>query len=143
MINDKTILLIDDEPHYLDWLIEYLENKNYQVEVAKNLSTAISLLHNKYRVVIVDMNIPPAEIPSEELTNIDSSFSSFPGLYAAHFARHHGYRNRQVIIYTVHDNEQIMELAQKVDCTYMLKGRPREFKKELDGVLSFDPTKQK
>jgi CheY-like chemotaxis protein len=93
----EIIFLMDDEPQYLSWLVEYLESKGYAVETASNLGEAIQKLElGKYRTVIADLSVP---IPSDMRSLVEAEgkpYLDFPGLYLAHHARNKGYRNRQV-----------------------------------------------
>jgi hypothetical protein len=65
----------------------------------------------------------------------------YPGLYLAMTARRANYRERQVIVYSVHRLEEIERECRQIGCTYIAKGRPSIFKQELLDVLSFDPTR--
>jgi hypothetical protein len=55
-------------------------------------------------------------------------------------ARNRGYRDRQVVIYSVHRDAAVAEEAARLGCTYILKGRPKEIINELKEVVSYDPT---
>ncbi|MFZ2446860.1 MAG: hypothetical protein WAW37_10920 [Syntrophobacteraceae bacterium] len=139
----NTILLLDDEPHCLDWLIDYLKSKSYLVEVVRNVKEAADLLHKvKYRAVIIDLNVPATGDFAEVLAKKGEIYQSFRGIYIAELARNRGHRNRQVIVYSVHESEAIRAICKKLDVAYLTKGRPRQFKEEIDDVLSFDPTQK-
>jgi hypothetical protein len=45
-----------------------------------------------------------------------------------------------VIIYCVHRDPAVTDEAKRLGCTYIIKGRPKEIKRELDDVVSYDPT---
>ena len=149
-MNDKpnrgkeTILLMDDEPHYLSWLVEYLEAKGYAVDTASNLGEALEKLEpQKYRTIIADLSVP---IPSEMHSLVETegkAYLEFPGLFIAHHARNMGYRNRQVVVYSVHDSATVTEVATRIRVCYITKGRPKLLKEELDDILSYDPTQDK
>jgi DNA-binding response OmpR family regulator len=52
-------LLVDDEPEYLEWVIEYLESQKLNVETARTLAEALAALEAKsFRLILIDMNIP-------------------------------------------------------------------------------------
>jgi len=148
--NNKTvqqkeiIFLLDDEPQYLAWLVEYLEAKGYAVETASNLGEAIrKLVPRKYRTVIADLSVP---IPTEMRKMVEAegaAYLQFPGLYVAHHARNVGYRSRQVVVYSVHDSATVAEVAGKIGVCYITKGRPKLLKVELDAILCYDPTREK
>ncbi len=136
-----TILIMDDEPHILDWLIEYIEAQSFKVELVVNIAEAIQALQNhRYRVVILDLNVPAPREYKVKLSELGSPYSEYRGLYVAREARTVGHRGRQVVVYSVHDSPVVLELCEKIGITYLIKGRPREFKKELDEILSYDPT---
>lgn len=44
------------------------------------------------------------------------------------------------MIYSVHKDASVAEEASKLGCTYILKGRPKEIKAEIEAVVSYDPT---
>jgi CheY-like chemotaxis protein len=137
----KTVLLLDDEPQYLDWLVEYLQERGYSVVHATNVDTAVELLKNsKYRVVVCDLTVPVSDRLRKVITNEMALYGKYPGAYVAHLARNLGQRSRQVVVYSVHDRAEIQELANRIRVQYITKGRPRQFKEEIDAILSYDPT---
>lgn len=145
-VNTKadTVLIMDDEPHVLDWLIEYIEAKGYSVKVAMNVDEAIEELNSeRFRVLIFDLNVPASNGILKKLEEKGSVHSEYRGLYAAQYARTKGFRGRQVIVYSVHDSEEVLSKCEKIGVQYLIKARPREFKKELNEILSFDPTEEK
>lgn len=145
MKEDKeTILLIDDEPHCLTWLIEYFESQAYTVRIARDLSMALTYLAQKrYRLVVCDLGIPVHSHIKAELDASGPEYIHYPGLLAAHQARNIGHRARQVVVYSVHDSPAVREIASKIRVTYITKGRPKIFKAEIDDILQYDPTKAK
>jgi CheY-like chemotaxis protein len=137
----NSIILIDDEIHNMSWMIDHLENSGFNVETAINANDAIELLSTEiHRAIIVDLNIPVLEPLVRSITDRGDVYGRYPGLYVAFYARNRGYRDRQVVIYSVHRDPAVTEEAAKLGCTYILKGRPKEIKRELDEVISFDPT---
>jgi len=137
----NTVLIMDDEPHVLDWLIEYLEAKRYKVKIVVNVDEAMEELEKSaYRVTIFDLNVPASDELQRKMEHKGSVYMKYKGLYAAEYARTKGHRGKQVIVYSVHDVEEVMLKCQRVGIQYLIKARPREFKKELNDILSFDPT---
>ncbi len=137
----STILLVDDEPQHLDWLSDYLVSKGYEVENVTNVRDAEKQLREyRYRAVVVDLNIPAPDDYEAKLREKGEVFVTYKGLYIADLARNLGHRNRQVIIYSVHEVSEVANYAEKISCVYLSKGRPRKFKMEIDDVLSYDPT---
>jgi CheY-like chemotaxis protein len=140
MRKSKTILVVDDEPYYLDWLFDFIKSLGYDYVSATTVRRGLVLLGaNQYRAVIADLNIPAGEDLLAGLESRGSNFARFPGLMLADFARNHHHTGRQVIVYSVHDDAEVRKEAERLGCTYMLKGRPRSFKEELKEVLSYDP----
>lgn len=140
----EKILIVDDEPHYLVWLEEYLVRLGYDVVFKETANDAAQVAAEKpFRAIIFDLNIPIAD-PLKELALAKGGlYVTFPGLYLASVARTAGFRDRQIIVYSVHSLEEIDAECRKLSCTYISKGRPALFKAELEEVLSYDPSKQK
>lgn len=136
---EKTILVADDEPYNLQWILDFLESLGYTTVVAENVDSAIRHLEEfRFRAVIADLSIPLSP-PQSLLAGKDSIFEKYPGLLVADFARNHSHTGKQVIVYSVHDDTQVRELASRLGVTYLLKGRPRLLKDEIKDILSFDP----
>lgn len=93
-----------------------------------------------YRAAILDLNVPMVSRLKPGPVSDKLVYQKYPGLYVALQARNSGYRDRQVIIYTVHRDEEVAREASIIKCTYIVKGRPRELKEEINRVLSYDPT---
>lgn len=137
----NTVILIDDEIHNMSWMIDYLQSCRLEVITASNANDAVQVLNTEiYRAVIVDLNIPVLEPLVGSVVGRGGVYGRYPGLYVASYARNKGYRGRQVLIYSVHRDPAVSEEASRLGCTYIIKGRPKEIKRELDEVVSFDPT---
>ena len=135
------IVIADDEIHNMVWMIDYLESRGIEVLTASNVESAIDTLSREiYRAAIIDLSIPPTPRTEAAIAKEGLLYSKYPGLYIAMSARNLGYRDRQVMIYSVHKDDAVAKEALRLRCTYILKGRPMEIKTELDSVLSFDPT---
>lgn len=138
---NKEILILDDEPHNISWLPEYLDGKGYSCVIAKNIKEAIDLASaKKFRAIVVDLNVPASGEYSAALAAKGEVYVKYKGLYFAEHARTLGYRNRQVIVYSVHDIDEVRLVTDRIRIDYATKGRPRDFKALIDGVLSYDPT---
>jgi CheY-like chemotaxis protein len=136
---EDTILIADDEPYNLEFVVDFLEILKYKSVVAENVDKAVLRLQEcRFRAIIADLSIPLLSQQSL-LTGRDLLFQKYPGLVVADYARNHGHTGRQVVVYSVHDDLQVRELAVKLGFTYLLKGRPRIFKEEIKEVLSYDP----
>src|SRR4051794_35210555 len=96
-----------------------------------------------YRVLIIDLNIPVLPPFQKAVADRGGAYARFPGLFIAERARNRGYRDRQVVLYSVHRDEEVLEEAKKLGATYILKGRPKMIKDELDLIVTYDPTNKK
>lgn len=136
-----TVIILDDEIQNLTWMIDYLESKNFKVNTVSTANDALNLVNNEiYRALVIDLNVPILPPADQAAENLGTAYIKYPGLFVARTARNQGYRDRQVVIYSVHRDAAVAEEAQKLGCTYILKGRPKEIKAELDAVVAFDPT---
>lgn len=138
-LKSDTVLLADDEPYNLQWLVDWLESQKYKAVVVESVDAAIVQLNEaRFRTVIADLNIPLSP-PRQMLQGRDALFHTYPGLVIADYARNHDHTGRQVVVYSVHDDPHVQVLAGKLGFTYILKGRPRTMKNEIDAVLRYDP----
>lgn len=136
-----TIVILDDELFNITWMMDYLYSKGFQVIPAGTANEAMDIIDREiYRAAVIDLNVPILPPIDAAAENLGSVYITYPGLFVARAARNRGYRDRQVIIYSVHRDQAVAEEATKLGCTYILKGRPKEIKAELDAVVSFDPT---
>ena len=136
-----TVVLVDDEMHHLTWMVDYFYSQKLKVIPIDNANDAVAELEKDvYRAAIIDLNIPLLSPLVEAAEKLGVVYVRYPGLYVAKRARNLGYRDRQVIIYSVHRDPEVLEEVKRLRCTYILKGRPKEIKQELMSVLSFDPT---
>jgi CheY-like chemotaxis protein len=132
--------VLDDEPEYLTWVKEFLEAQGLTVEFATTLSAAFEALSKaRYRLLLVDMNVPPgASITARLRASIDA-VDKYPGLALALEARNFGYGAHSVVAYTVHDDERIAQDLDRWHCRYVLKGRPDAFKSVIRSSLNPAP----
>lgn len=139
--SSSKVLIADDEPFYQEWLSDFLESKGVEVEYAYTVDEAVEkLLATRYRIVIVDLNIPMEAGEGSYSKKISGTYDKYPGLYIAHAARNAQYRSRQVIIYSVFSSKEIEGSAEKIYCTYLTKMQPDDLRAEINHVLSYDPT---
>lgn len=142
MNNRESVLIIDDEPEYLGWLVEYLGSKNFKVDHALNISDALKISTDKrYRLILVDMNIPAPGAASELLD--DPISKKYPGFKLAHTFRNQGYHSHQIIAYTVHDDDLLGVELDRIRCRYVLKGRPNILKSVIENSIKGKPTDDK
>jgi CheY-like chemotaxis protein len=130
-------LIIDDEPEYLQWVVEYLESSGLSTEFARNLPDGLAAIEaRQYRLILVDLEVP-APGASEALAKARSPvIAKYPGIAAAIHARTQGYATSDVIVYSVHDDDAAEAELKRFDCPYVLKGRPHELKAMLKRILS-------
>jgi DNA-binding NtrC family response regulator len=58
-VTDKKILIIDDEPSFVELIVEYFKIAGYDARTALNLEDAIQVFRSqKPRVVLLDFNMP-------------------------------------------------------------------------------------
>lgn len=137
----ETIVLMDDEIFNIQWLVDFLKTKGFEVISVPDADSAIREVSKEiYRALILDLNVPISSSPNGGPGVKKAVYQKYPGLHVAWHARNQGYRDRQVIIYSVHRDPEVEEEARNLDCTYILKGRPMELKDEIMQVISYDPT---
>ena len=142
-LKSDTILVADDEPYNLQWIIDWIESLKYKTVVAENVDAAIHQLEAaRFRTVIADLSIPLLP-PQLLLEGKNALYKTYPGLVVADYARNYDHTARQVVVYSVHDDPLIRTLSEKLGFTYLLKGRPRILKQELHAILQYhDPRKK-
>ena len=133
---DRTkVLLVDDEPEHLGWFIDYLKAKGLTADVRTNVRDALDAIESlTYRAYIVDLTIPLGEwIPN--LGARSGAFNDYHGLYVLQLVRSQGNSGGLVVAYSVHNNEQVAAEIKRLYCGYVAKGRPLEFKREVEQIL--------
>lgn len=136
-----TAIIVDDEPYNMIWMKEFLEAKGLRVLTATNVNEGIEIISKEiYRLLVIDLSIPVLPPFEALLGERGGTYAQFPGLFVAEKARNLGYRGKQVVIYSVHNVGEVDQEAKKLGCTYILKGRPKMIKQELEDVLGYDPT---
>jgi CheY-like chemotaxis protein len=137
----ETIVVLDDELFNIEWLLDYLNAQGYETLPSSSAGEAIEIISQEiYRALILDLNVPMPPEMAEAAEKLGTVYRKYPGLFVAWTARNAGYRDRQVIIYTVHRDTEVAAEAARLGCTYILKGRPAELKEEVTQVLKYDPT---
>ena len=135
------VLIIDDEPEFLEWVTEFLESYNCVCEIAENLPKALATLASRrFQLVIIDMNVPANEALSADELKRRPLSKRYPGLAIAAWCRNQGYSARQLFAYTVHDDDALDAELVKLICPYVLKGRPYEFKRIVRFSLGLPAT---
>lgn len=137
--DSSKVLLADDEPEHLDWLIDYLKSKGCQVVVATNVRTTIEIIEGTmFRAYLIDLNIPFGGW-NPIVSGSGAAYGDYHGLYILKLVRTQGNPGSRVVAYSAHQNEQIVGAIKRLYCQYVLKGRPRELKQAVDAILSRPP----
>jgi DNA-binding NarL/FixJ family response regulator len=136
----NTVLIIDDEPFQTEWLTDYFQARGFEVVQSEDLQSALNALERvRYRYVIIDLSIPFSPALAEPLAALGTEFFRYPGLMAARKARSTGHNTFQVIVYSVHDSDDVQSYADRIVCRYILKGRPRELKLHIESTMNRQP----
>jgi CheY-like chemotaxis protein len=136
----NSVLVIDDEPFQTEWLTDYFRARGFDVVQSEDLQTALNALEKvRYRYVIIDLSIPFSPALAQPLAALGSEFFRYPGLMAARLARSTGHNTFQVIVYSVHDSDDVQAYADRIVCRYILKGRPRELKAHIEATMNRQP----
>lgn len=130
--DEKTVLLADDEPEYLDWLIDFLESLGLKVTVAVNVGQAMAACEKAwFRIYIIDLNIPLGGWP--EPTN--ATFSHYCGLSIIQAIRSQGNDGRRVIAYSAHTNAEINAEMRRLYTDFIEKDHAIQLKDRLRELL--------
>lgn len=135
-VKSSKVLVVDDEPEYLGWVKEFLETQHLTVVFARTLDEAFGLLHrDEFKLLLVDMNVPPGSSIEPAMKARVPLVAKYPGLAFAVSARDLGYSAPAVVAYTVHDDDAVDRELAKVNCRYVLKGRPQVLKSVIAAAL--------
>ena len=133
------VLLADDEPEHLDWLVDYLSVKGLKTTIVTTIGESVKAFEEVlFRAYIVDLNIPfGGWVPS--IPQPSPTYSEYHGLYALKLIRSQGNPGSRVIAYSAHYNDQIVKEMRRLYCKYVVKGRPLDLKTEIETALKADP----
>lgn len=134
-MSTNKILLVDDEPEYLGWVADFLENNKFEVEYAGSVEEAKNIIKkDRYKLIIIDMNIP---FESTQLESLKYPIQQkYGGAQVVQFASDVGYKGIQLIAFTVHDDDDLEKFLERYNSRYVLKGRPDVFKSVVRKHLS-------
>jgi len=131
-----TILVVDDEPEHIQWLLDYVEAKGMKTQLACNVSEAVAFAEkNQYRGYIIDLNIPMGDWVPTFKTPSDV-YEKYKGFLVIKYVRTQGNLGQNVTAYSAHYNEQITGEAKTLYCEYTTKGRVKDFKAEVDKLIN-------
>jgi len=135
---EKSVLLIDDEPEYVQWLYDYLVAKGFEVDMAESVGDALKFADaTGYRLYLVDLNIPAGAWTSP--SPMPEIYSQYKGLNVIRYVRSQGNSGVRVVAYSAHENAEIHAAIDNLYCNYVVKGRARDIKAEIETVLQHDP----
>lgn len=135
------VLLADDEPEHLDWLVDYLSAKGLKTTVVTTIKESVTAFEEcLFRAYIIDLNIPLGGW-SPSIAEPSPAYSDYHGLYALKLIRSQGNSGGRVLAYSAHYNDQIVKEIRRLYCKYVVKGRPLDLKTEIDRLLKVDPKK--
>jgi CheY-like chemotaxis protein len=100
----KKVLLLEDNGFMYDSLKELLEENNFEVKDAYQISDAIGHFNDTIDYMIVDLNVPPIGLTKEQRDQTEGGiFSGWIWLQEYVFKNHPEYR-KKVIIYSAYIN---------------------------------------
>ncbi|CAI8882350.1 response regulator [Pseudomonas sp. DR48] len=134
------ILILDDEPMFLDWLEDYVESLGFSVDFSTSIDEANKKLLDAsvddYAALIFDLNVPASSEFESVLEQRGKLFQEFRGLFVAQQARTKGINGNKIIVYSVHDKPEVEEMCQRLNVSYIPKGRARALKEKLSSILT-------
>lgn len=134
------ILILDDEPMFLDWLEDYVESLGFSVDFSTSIDDANKKLVggsvDDYAALIFDLNVPASSEFESVLEQRGKLFQEFRGLFIAQQARTKGINGNKIIVYSVHDKPEVEEMCQRLNVSYIPKGRARALKDKLASILT-------
>jgi CheY-like chemotaxis protein len=137
--NDRKVLVADDEREHVQFLLDYLEAKGFEVTFAESATEALAAAEKlRFRAYFIDLNIPfGSGMPAPE--SVNATYDHYVGLHIIRAIRGQGNSGARVLAYSAHHNEQITTEIDKLYCRYVPKGRARDLKDAFDTVLMVDP----
>lgn len=129
---------MDDEPYSMEWLSDFIISKGYIPINATTFEEALRYIDNKkFCASVIDMNIPFKISQASSLKKRADIYNKYPGLHIAHELRDSGADKNAVIIFTVHDNQEIASIARALDIKYVIKGKPKQVKAALENQFNY------
>ena len=112
----KRILVVDDDPHTREILVQRLRGRRFQVAGADNGATAIAMIENDhYDLVLLDL-VMPGVSGSEVARELDSREGAPPYIIVSGMAgpwhRHHPTQKPVAMIEKPIDFEKLVKLIQ-------------------------------
>lgn len=131
--DQRTMLIVDDEPEHLEWLVDFAESLGLKVTIAVNVKQAMQVCNTSwFRIYVIDLNIPLGGWPEQS----NRMFANYPGFAIIQAIRSQGNDGRRVIAYSAHSNEQIIAEMKRLYTDFLAKGRPIQLKDRIREVLT-------
>lgn len=141
----RRVLVIDDEPWELEWLLEFLTVEGHVPEAVASIEDALPKVMERplvYDLITVDLSMPLPRSQQAQASSQGALYEQFPGLFVALMARNSGYTRGEIIAYSVHDKPEIEAEASRIGVRYCVKGRPRELKAQIKKFMEHLDTKE-
>lgn len=136
----KKILILDDEPMFLDWIEDFAESLGFSVKFTTSINDAYENINSskidEYSALILDLNVPASPELEASIKQRKKVFHDFRGLFIAQQARTKGISGRKIIVYSVHDNAEVEYMCNLLDVSYIPKGRAKIMKDKLKSILA-------
>lgn len=134
--SDREILILDDEPEHIYWLVDYIETKGFSAKIVINAKEAIETIENvEYAGYVLDLNIPLGGW-QPNVKSPNSVYDKYRGFYIAKYIRSQGVTGRRVLMYSAHSNDEINHEVSHLYVDYVAKGRAAEFKLAIGQLIS-------
>ena len=75
-------------------------------------------------------------MPSSALPDV---YAQYKGLNVIRYVRNQTQAGRRVVAYSAHENNDIHAAIKNLYCQYVVKGRAKDIKIEIESVLDHDP----
>lgn len=136
--DSSTVLIVDDEPQHIEFLIDYVKGQGLKIVFAENAEEALDLAQTaKFRAYFIDLNIPTGGWTPP--ANENETFKGYRGLHVIQAIRSQGNDGARVLAYSAHFNHKIFDEIERLYCKYVAKGNAKELKDAIKHTLSFDP----
>ncbi|WP_186105938.1 hypothetical protein [Burkholderia gladioli] len=130
------LLLVDDEPEHVYWLVDYVKAKGFEVTLATTVAEAVAAAaETQFRGYIIDLNIPLGGWVSV-FPALGEVYEKYKGLFVIKYVRTQGNKGRNVIAYSAHYNDEITSEISVLYSDYIAKGRVEEFKSGINEILT-------
>jgi DUF917 family protein len=85
----------------------------------------------------VDLNIPAGSWVAPSVQ--PEAYGQYKGLNVIRHVRNQAQAGKRVVAYSAHENDEIRAVIENLYCQYVVKGRARDIKTEIESVLHRDP----